>query len=269
MRLLLTLFSLLFVAVKSAPSVNDFKTEGDALVAADLDTFKSLAENKAPIKPYVKNLRDYLVKGLEKREQIDDEVAYLVKYIDSLNEAVDGYIDFKKHDVFDEKLQDKILISITIIQSSIEWIDSRIESVKDMNSKFLLVDTKVQLKKEMKEIQSLSELGAKMKHMLLQMYSPSPPEEFADKDSILDYFNELKVEAHEIQESFYIPIALNVMDKIEEMPAELLLENHTQLSMLDMTADQLEALVMQLEAENQEEEDDNDDDEVDDEMDVE
>jgi len=270
MRLLFILFSLLFVAVKSAPSVNDFKTEGDALVTADLESFKTVAENKGSIKPYVENLRDYLVKGVEKRKQIDHDLVVLVKYIESLLEAVDGYIDFKKHEVFDDKLQDRILVSNTIIQSSMEWIDSRIEFVEDMNSKMLLVDIRVQLEREMKLMQSLSELGAEMKHMLLQMYSPTPEQEFADKDSILDYFNELKIEAHEILKSFYIPIALNVMERIEEIPVGLLLENDTQDFLLDMNTDKLE--VLQLDAENEQVDDEvnvvHDVDDDDDEMDV-
>jgi len=251
----------LFVAVKSAPSVNDFKTEGDALVTADLETFKSRAENKESIKPYVKNLRDYVVKGDKNRKRIDAEVVNLVMYIDSLNEADDGHIDFKTHETFDDKLQDRILVSNTIIQSSIEWIDSRIESVKDINSKIRLVDTKVLLKKEMKLMLSLSELGAKMKNMLLQIYSPSPSQEFADKYRILAYSSRLKSKADDILESFYIPSALDAVGKLEEMPAELLLQNNTQINLEDMSADDLEVLIMQLYPEY--EDDDDDDDEVD------
>src|SRR5207244_3439694 len=101
---LIILFLFVFLTVNSAPTVfnlNQIKEEGEALVIEELEIFKFQAENNESIKEYVNKLKDYLLKAVENRIQIDDEVKFLEEYIDSLVSAEDGYIDSKKHERFD------------------------------------------------------------------------------------------------------------------------------------------------------------------------
>jgi len=65
---ILLLISFSVLSVSSSPTTfnaNKIEEEGDALVNEDLDTFKSLAENKESIKSYVDKLKDYVSKGVE------------------------------------------------------------------------------------------------------------------------------------------------------------------------------------------------------------
>jgi len=214
MKVIIVILCLFFVSTKSAPTVynaNQIKTEGYSLINSDFDSFKNQAENKESIKTYVDKLKEYVRKGVENRKQIDDQVVYMVNYINSLFEATDGYVDEDKHKRFDDKLQGLIGISKTIIESAVKWIQKRIELIRVFRSKVLLTNTKLILEKEVKVLETYSKLGSKMKGILLQTL-----EEIPDHDSAVDELNEIKIQVHEIQKTSDIKHAVDEMGRIEE-----------------------------------------------------
>lgn len=212
---LIILFLFVFLTVDSAPTVfnlNQIKEEGEALVIEDLEIFKSQAENNESIKEYVNKLKDYLLKAVENRIQINDEVKFLEDYIDSLVSAQDGYFDSKEHERFDSKLQDLIAISKVIVNHGIDWIKERIVSVKNEGSRITLKDIKKSLKMERIALINVSSLGSQLKDIMSGTY-----------ESILGSvgtLNDIKSRLNYVLMTSYINAAVTKIGYIEENDSE-------------------------------------------------
>jgi len=132
--------SLIFLVVVSLVSTQDYnldqiKAEGDSLVTSQVTEFRTSAENEGPIEPYIQQIKDIIQKRIIIKKKIIKYTNNHIKYFNNLKKAVNGYLDLNYIKQFPKKLHDNVSISKTIIETGLDWMNQRMESVVDTNKK--------------------------------------------------------------------------------------------------------------------------------------
>jgi len=133
------LFSVLLVLVNSDPTWNleELRHEGLALIKRNLNHFKTKAENGKPLKNYTKKLKEYLAKAAEINLFFNIEVKKIVNTYKGIitGEVEQENIDWKRIEQMQEKPKEQVELINIILDSSLEWIEKRIEFVSEEKNK--------------------------------------------------------------------------------------------------------------------------------------
>jgi len=131
MDILIIFLCLSFFSIYSAREydLNEIKQEGEALVTSQLQEFILEVGIGNEIEPYVREIKKFIEKEITNDLAITRTTDSLIIYFNDLKDAVDGYLDMPYIKRLGEGLEKKVVISQTILDTALSWMNQRIHSV--------------------------------------------------------------------------------------------------------------------------------------------